>query len=69
LYDETHFMFLTDHGGIEYGHGGVSTDEMVVPWGITGPHWQSLGGVILLKLRYGVMGIFIPRAKENVDRY
>lgn len=38
LYDETHFMFLTDHGGIEYGHGGVSTDEMVVPWGITGPH-------------------------------
>lgn len=30
-------MFLTDHGGIEYGHGGVSTDEMIVPWGITGP--------------------------------
>ena len=37
LYDDTHFMFLSDHGGIEYGHGGVSTDEMIVPWGITGP--------------------------------
>lgn len=29
-------MFFTDHGGIEYGHSGVSTDEMIVPWGITG---------------------------------
>lgn len=37
LYADTHFMFLTDHGGVEYGHGGVSTDEMIVPWGITGP--------------------------------
>lgn len=37
LYDGTHFMFLSDHGGIEYGHGGVSVDEMIVPWGITGP--------------------------------
>lgn len=37
LYDDTHFMFLSDHGGVEYGHGGVSTDEMIVPWGITGP--------------------------------
>ena len=37
LYDSTHFMFLTDHGGIEHGHGGVSTHEMIVPWGITGP--------------------------------
>lgn len=37
LYEDSHFMFLTDHGGIEYGHGGVSVDEMIVPWGITGP--------------------------------
>ena len=37
LYEDTHFMFLTDHGGIEYGHGGLSTDEMIVPWGFTGP--------------------------------
>ena len=37
FYEDTHFMFLTDHGGIEYGHGGLSTDEMIVPWGITGP--------------------------------
>ena len=37
LYGEAHFMFLTDHGGINYGHGGVSTHEMIVPWSITGP--------------------------------
>lgn len=37
LYADTHFMFLSDHGGTGYGHGGVSTDEMIVPWGITGP--------------------------------
>lgn len=37
MYDDTHFLFLTDHGGIGYGHGGVSTNEMIVPWGITGP--------------------------------
>lgn len=37
LYEDTHFMFLTDHGGIENGHGGVSVDEMIVPWGIMGP--------------------------------
>lgn len=30
-------MFLSDHGGVNYGHGGISTDEMIVPWGITGP--------------------------------
>lgn len=37
LFDDTHFLFLTDHGGINYGHGGVSVEEMIVPWGITGP--------------------------------
>lgn len=37
LYDDSHFLFLTDHGGIEYGHGGTSPDEMIVPWGIKGP--------------------------------
>ena len=37
LYEDTHFMFLTDHGGLEYGHGGLSVDEMIVPWGIVGP--------------------------------
>lgn len=37
MYDDTHFMFLSDHGGIGYGHGGVSVEEMIVPWGITGP--------------------------------
>lgn len=37
LYDDTHFMFITDHGGINYGHGGMTSEEMIVPWGITGP--------------------------------
>ncbi len=37
LYDDAHIMFITDHGGINYGHGGMSTEEMIVPWGIAGP--------------------------------
>lgn len=37
LYDDTHFMFITDHGGINYGHGGMTPNEMIVPWGIAGP--------------------------------
>ena len=37
LYKDTHFMFLSDHGGINNGHGVVTTNEMIVPWGITGP--------------------------------
>lgn len=37
LYDSTHFFFLSDHGGVKKGHGGVSVDEMIVPWAITGP--------------------------------
>lgn len=37
LYDTSHFMFLSDHGGVKSGHGGVNPSEMIVPWGITGP--------------------------------
>lgn len=37
LYESTHFMFLSDHGGVDKGHGKVSVKEMIVPWGITGP--------------------------------
>ncbi|MEN7550743.1 alkaline phosphatase family protein [Rapidithrix thailandica] len=41
LYKDTHFMLITDHGGIEHGHGGVSTNEMNIPWAITGPGIQK----------------------------
>ncbi len=37
LYKNTHIIFLSDHGGINKGHGGVSTTEMIVPWSIAGP--------------------------------
>lgn len=37
LFADTHFLFLTDHGGVGHGHGGVSPAEMIVPWGIVGP--------------------------------
>jgi len=37
LYDDTHIMFISDHGGIGNGHGGVSEAEMIVPWMIQGP--------------------------------
>ena len=37
LMEETHIFFVTDHGGIGKGHGGVSPEEMIVPWVIKGP--------------------------------
>lgn len=37
LYEDTHFLFLSDHGGVKKRHGNVSVQEMVVPWGIVGP--------------------------------
>ena len=37
LYEETHILWITDHGGIGKGHGGVSPEEMIVPWIIEGP--------------------------------
>lgn len=37
LYNSTHFIFTSDHGGINKGHVGVTVNEMEVPWSITGP--------------------------------
>jgi len=38
LYNSTNFLLITDHGGTRSsGHGGLSKEEMEVPWGITGP--------------------------------
>lgn len=38
LYDSTNFLLITDHGGTRTsGHGGLSIEEMEVPWAITGP--------------------------------
>jgi phosphoglycerol transferase MdoB-like AlkP superfamily enzyme len=43
LYEDTHFLLITDHGGIKNGHGGTSMNEMQVPWAITGPKIKKLG--------------------------
>jgi len=44
LYNRTHFLFITDHGGSpQTGHGGVSMQEMQVPWAIAGPQIKKLG--------------------------
>ena len=37
LYEGSHLMFITDHGGVGNGHGGLSPQEMIVPWAIAGP--------------------------------
>ena len=37
LFDRVHFIVASDHGGIDYGHGGVSMEEIQVPWIISGP--------------------------------
>ncbi|WP_026966912.1 alkaline phosphatase family protein [Algoriphagus terrigena] len=37
-YEDTNFLLISDHGGNPAsGHGGLSIEEMEVPWGITGP--------------------------------
>lgn len=41
LYQDTHFLLITDHGGKGKGHGGMSPVEMNVPWAITGPGIQK----------------------------
>ncbi|RYF26623.1 MAG: nucleotide pyrophosphatase [Flavobacteriales bacterium] len=43
LYNSTHFLLITDHGGLNKRHGGVSMVEMQVPWGITGPKIRKTG--------------------------
>lgn len=37
LYEDTHIMFISDHGGVGRGHGGCTVEEMNVPWVIAGP--------------------------------
>lgn len=41
LYEDTHFLLITDHGGTAKGHGGMSPVEMEVPWAIRGPGIRS----------------------------
>jgi len=37
LWNNTHIMVVTDHGGVGHGHGGLSMAEIEVPWIISGP--------------------------------
>jgi hypothetical protein len=37
LYESMHIILVSDHGGVGYGHGGESMDEIQVPWLIKGP--------------------------------
>lgn len=37
MFDNTHFIVVTDHGGDGYGHGGLSMGEIEIPWIISGP--------------------------------
>lgn len=43
LYKDTYFLLITDHGGINKGHGGVTMQEMQIPWAITGPTIKKRG--------------------------
>ncbi|HEX2846940.1 MAG TPA: ectonucleotide pyrophosphatase/phosphodiesterase [Chitinophagaceae bacterium] len=43
LYKGSYFLLITDHGGINKGHGGTSMSEMQVPWAITGPKVRKIG--------------------------
>ena len=37
IYDDTFILIMTDHGGINFGHGKFSHFEMDIPWAIKGP--------------------------------
>ncbi len=37
MFDNTTFMVVTDHGGVGHGHGGLSMEELEIPWIISGP--------------------------------
>ena len=37
MYDDTYFLVVTDHGGKDQGHGGLSMNEIEVPVIISGP--------------------------------
>lgn len=37
MFNDTHFIVVTDHGGVGYGHGGLSMEEIEIPWIISGP--------------------------------
>lgn len=43
LVKDTYFLLITDHGGKGTGHGGVSMEEMQIPWAITGPKIKATG--------------------------
>ena len=36
LYNDMYILFLTDHGGVNYGHGGYSDTEMMIPFSVRG---------------------------------
>jgi len=43
LFTDTYFLFITDHGGHPAsGHGGLSMDEMLVPWALAGPRIKPI---------------------------
>lgn len=44
IFEDTHFLLITDHGGKGHGHGGVSEVEMNVPWAIVGPRIHNSDG-------------------------
>lgn len=41
IVDETVIIVSSDHGGSGTGHGGITPDEMNIPWIVAGPSVQS----------------------------
>ncbi|AWW32235.1 alkaline phosphatase [Echinicola strongylocentroti] len=50
--DQTVIIVSSDHGGIDKGHGGKSTEEVYIPWVIQGPGIQSNHEITDLVMTY-----------------
>lgn len=37
MFEDSHFIVVTDHGGVKHGHDGLSMAEIDIPWIISGP--------------------------------
>lgn len=59
FYDDTVFIFTSDHGGTGKGHGGYSLDEMQTPFVIAGRNVRPVGEFHESMMQYDVAATIV----------